>query len=1196
LGHKRPKQHWLPGAKSTTEQRVKFAPQKDIPDPRLLPADLPLDHRARQTEAASLSLPCTVVVSCSGATARGRQVATITKWLASLGLAEYAQRFAENGIDVSVLRYLTDQDLEKIGVLLGHRRKMLAAIAELSGAAPVMPQPANPPEAKRRHDAERRQLTVMFTDLVGSTALSTRIDPEDLREVIGAYHRCVAETIVRFDGFVAKYMGDGVLIYFGYPEAHEDDAERAVRAGLALVEAVRSLTAPEPLQVRIGIGTGLVVVGDLVGSGEAQERGVVGETPNLAARLQAIAAPGAIVIGQRTRRLLAGLFEYRDLGCVEVKGFARPVQAYEVLRPRTVESRFEALHATGLTALVGREEESELLFRRWSRAKTGEGQVVLITGEAGIGKSRLTAELLERLAAELHTRLRYFCSPQHTDSAFYPIVGQLERSAGLAHDDAPQAKLDKLDAVLAQTSTSIEDAALFAEMLSLANDGRYPVRELTPQQRRQETLQAFVSQLEALTRRSPVLMIFEDAHWTDPTSLELLGRAVDRIQTLPVLLIVTLRPGSDPPWIGQPHVTALTINRLTQREVDVMIDRVLGPNRLSAGTRQDIIERTDGIPLFVEEMTKAVLEAESEGEARRTAAAVPSPARPVPASLHASLMARLDRLGPAKEVAQIGAAIGREFSHALLASVLRKPEVELRSALERISHAGLLFRQDVPPHATYVFKHALVQDAAYGTLLREPRRALHARVVEALEGQFADIVENQPELLAHHCTEAGLIEKAASLWGKAGQRSLERSALVEATAQLSRGLAQIASLPATPGLRREQIKLQVALVNTLMHTKGHAAPETKASLNQARLYVERADALGEPSEDPLLLFSVLYGFCLASYVAFNGDVMRERADQFLTLAEKQRATIPVMIGHRLMGTSFLFTGDIAEARAHFNQVIALYHPAQHRLLAKHFVGVDTGVAALSYRSLAHWVLGYPDSALADRENALKLAREIRQAATLMFALAITLLTLIHCGKYAAVNAQADEIIALADQKGSPLWKTSGLLIQGCVLALAGNSLDAVHMLTAGIAAWRSTGATLWIPFYLPYMAKAGAELRHYDDARRCIDEAMTATQTSKETWCEADIHRTAGEITLMSHDPNTAKAEACFERALVIARKQQAKSFELRAAMSMARLWRDQGRRQHANDLLAPVYGWFTEGFDTLDLKNAKDLLGELTQ
>jgi class 3 adenylate cyclase/predicted ATPase len=1121
----------------------------------------------------------------------------IDGWLRSLGLERYEATFRDNEIDETVLPNLTAEDLKDLGVgIVGHRRKLLDAIAALrtddNATAPA-------PDAVLTHGkaptdtAERRQVTVMFSDLVGSTALSARMDPEDLREVISAYQKCVAETVRRFGGFVAKYMGDGVLVYFGYPQAHEDEAERAVRAGLELIAALAGLKTRAALQTRVGIATGLVVVGDLIGSGEAQERGIVGETPNLAARLQGIAEPNMVVIAEDTRKLLGNLFELADLGARDLKGIAGPVRAWAALRASSAEGRFEALHASGLTALVGREEEIELLLRRWARAKSGEGQVVLLSGEAGIGKSRLTAALLERLATEPHARLRYFCSPQHTDSAFYPIIGQVERAAGLAHDDTPQARLDKLDALLAQTSTSAQDAALFAEMLSLPNDGRYPALALTPQQRRQRTMEALFAQTEALTRSSPVLMIFEDAHWTDPTSLELFGRAVDRIATLRVLLIVTFRPEFEPPWIGRPHVTALTLNRLEQRDIDAMIDRVVGNKQLPANIRHDIIERTDGIPLFVEEMTKAVLEAESEGDARRTAAAVPSPALAVPASLHASLMARLDRLGPAKEVAQIGAAIGREFSHALLATTARKPEAALQSALDRLAQAGLLFRQGVPPYATYLFKHALVQDAAYGTLLREPRRGLHARIAETLENQFAEIAENRPELLARHCTEAGLIEKAAGQWGKAGQRSLARSALVEAAEQLTRALTQIAALLGTPALRREQIKLQVGLANALMHTKGYGAPETKATVEQARLFIERAEALGESPEDPQLLFSVLYGFWIANYMAFNGDVVCELAAQFLALAEKQKATVPLMIGHRLLGTSLLHTGDIAEGRPHLDRAIALYDPTEHRPLATRF-GQDVRVAILSWRSLARWALGYPEAATVDIDYALRDTRETEHAPTLMYALTITALTLIYCGNYAAANAQADEAVALADEKGAFLWKAVGMATRGQLLALAGKAADAVQILTSATIAERSTGATVWEPMYRSYLARAFAELGQFDDAWRCIGEATTAVETTKEKWCEAEVNRTAGEIALKSPAPDVAKAQAYFERALAVARAQQAKSWELRTAMSMARLWRGQGKRDEARALLAPVYGWFTEGFDTLDLKEAKALLDEL--
>jgi class 3 adenylate cyclase/predicted ATPase len=1117
----------------------------------------------------------------------------IADWLDKLGLGQYAQRFAENGITVSALPHLTDQDLKDVGVLLGHRRIMLAAVGELAGATRAMPETAAQAEAKPQDTAERRQVTVMFSDLVGSTALSARMDPEDLREVISAYQKCVASTVARFGGFVAKYMGDGVLVYFGYPQAHEDDAERAVRAGLELVRAVGELKTHASPQARVGIATGLVVVGDLIGSGAAQEQAVVGETPNLAARLQAIAEPNTVVIAESTRRLLGNLFELEDIGTRNLKGIAGPVRAWAALRSSLAESRFEALHASGLTALVGREEETELLVRRWSRAKTGEGQVVLLSGEAGIGKSRLTAALLERLASEPHTRLRYFCSPQHTDSALYPIISQMERAARLKRDDTPQAKLDKLDMVLALASTSLQDAALFAEMLSLSNDGRYPAPALTPQQRRQRTLEALILQVEAFTHQNPVLMIFEDAQWADPTSLEALGRAMDRVRTLRVLLIVTFRPEFEPPWIGRPHVAALTINRLAKRDVDTMIDLVVGNKLIPASIRQDIVERTDGIPLFVEEMTKAVLEAGSEA-AEHALAALPSPALAVPASLHASLMARLDRLGAAKEVAQIGAAIGREFLHALLAVVVRKPEADLNSALDRLIAAGLLFRQGLPPDATYLFKHALVQDAAYGTLLREPRRALHARIAEILEGQFVEITESQPELLARHCTEAGLIEKAAGFWGKAGQRSLARSALVEAVAQLTRALTQIAALPATAALRREQIKLQVALITPLIHVKGYAAPETKAAVERARVLIEQAEALGEPPEDPLLLFSVLYGFWVASYVAFNGDMVRELATQFLALAEKQEPKVPLMIAYRLMGMSLMHTGDIAEGRAHYDRAIALYVPVEHRPLAARF-GQDVGVAILSFRSLALWVLGYPEAAIADSERALSDAREIGQAGTLMYALGVIASTYVHCGNYATASAVLDELVALADEKGAAFMKAWGMLFQGSLLTLTGKASNAIEIISSGLTALQSTGATLFVPLHLAYLSSAYAELGKFDDAWRCLDEAMRAVETTKERWLQADIYRIAAQIALKSPEPDAAKAEAYFERALAVARQQQAKSWELRAAISMARLWRDQGKPQQARELLAPVYNWFTEGFDTLDLKEAKALLAELT-
>jgi class 3 adenylate cyclase/predicted ATPase len=1124
----------------------------------------------------------------------------IVVWLRSLGLGKYEAVFRENEIDETVLPNLTAEDLKELGVTaLGHRRKLLDAIVALRNDTSA-PRPSSDlktalaaPSASPEDRAERRQVTVMFSDLVGSTALSARMDPEDLREVLSAYQTCVAETVQRFGGLVAKYMGDGVLVYFGYPQAHEDDAERAVRAGLELVTAVGALKTHAPLQTRIGIATGLVVVGDLIGSGASQEQAIVGETPNVAARLQDVAELNAVVIAESTRKLVGNLFELEDLGAQELKGIIGPVQAWAALRASSAKGRFEALRATGLSTLVGREDELELLLKRWSKAKSGRGQVVLLSGEAGIGKSRLTVALLERLATEPHVRLRHFCSPQHTDSAFYPIIGQWESAARFAHDDTPRGRLDKLDAVLTRTSTSKENAALFAVMLSLPNDGRYPTLELTPEQRRQRTFQALSLQLKALTSSIPVLMIVEDAHWADPTSLEAFGQAVDQISSLSALLIVTFRPEFESPWIGRSHVTSIAVSRLAERDVGDIIDHVVGNKLLPPEMRQGIIERTDGIPLFVEEMSKAVLEAENDGTAQRSAAMVPSQALTVPASLHGSLMARLDRVGPAKEVAQIGAALGRKFSHPLLAAVVRKPEVELASALECLIAAGLLFQQGVPPQATYLFKHALVQDAAYGTLLREPKRALHARIAEALESQFHDIPNQHPELLAHHCTEAGLIEKAAGLWGRSGQRSLGRSALTEAVAQLSRALDQIAALPSTPALRREQIELQVALINPLMHVKGYGAPETKAAVERARLLIEEAKSRGESPEDPQLLFSVLHGFAMVNLVTFNGKALRALAEQFMALAEAQRSTVPLMIGHRVMGHSRLLTGDLVESRAHYDRSLALCDRPELPLMTG-FGGVEAKVSALCFRSQSLWMLGYPEASLADAVQAMSRSRTIGHAVTLINTLCLSGRTNVYCGNYTTARAELTEGIALSGEKDAIFWKAQATVSLGVVSALIDEPVDAVSMIGAGIAMWRSTGATASVPFFQSYLAKAHAMLGQFDEAQNHIDQAVATIESTGERVWAAEVRRLAGEVALLSPRAEVTLAQTHFEYALAVARQQQAKSWELRAAMSLARLWRDQGKVQQARELLAPVYGWFTEGFDTRDLKEAKALLEEL--
>ena len=714
----------------------------------------------------------------------------MSEWLAKLGMSEYAQRFAENDIDASVLTHLTDQSLKELGVSLGHRLKILAAIKELGGQTPAAaaPSSAYPSEAPE-HRAERRQITVMFSDLVGSTALSARMDPEDLREVISAYQKCVAETVKQFGGYVAKYMGDGVLVYFGYPQAHEDDAERAVRGGLAVIELVSKISSVEPLQARIGIGTGVVVVGDLVGSGDAQERGVVGETPNLPARLQAAAIPGTIAIDTTTHHLLGGLFEYRDLGGIEAKGFANRVQAYEVVRPSMVESRFEALR-TATTPLVGRDEEMALLMRRWEQAKASEGQIVLVCGEPGIGKSRLAQTMVDRLAGEPHIRLRFFCSPHHQDSALYPIITHLERAAGFHRDDTAEQRLEKLEAMLAQATNDLGAVApLIADLLSVPIGDRYPALDLAPQKLKEKTLAALGLQVEGLSTREPVLMVYEDMHWSDPTTRESLDLLLDRLSRWRVLAIITFRPEFAPPWLGRPHVTMLTLNRLALRHRTEIIGHVVGGKALPKEIAEQIADRTDGVPLFIEELTKSVVESGLVTEvAGRYAMTVPAAPLAIPTTLHASLLARLDRLAPTREVAQIGAALGRSFSHELIAAVAQMPQQKLEEALEQLVAAELIFRRGTSPNAEYTFKHALVQDAAYSTMLRSRRQQLHGLISGKLEALFTEIVKKQPEVLARHCAEAGLTAKAVGYLLKAAQQSMARSAMSEAEAQIRQGL------------------------------------------------------------------------------------------------------------------------------------------------------------------------------------------------------------------------------------------------------------------------------------------------------------------------------------------------------------------------------------------------------------------------
>jgi class 3 adenylate cyclase/predicted ATPase len=1111
----------------------------------------------------------------------------IADWLKTLGLEQYAQRFAENDINFAILSDLTDQDLKELGVSsLGHRRQLLRAIAELNGVekgAPKLAPATAVPVTPQPHDAaERRQVTVMFSDLVGSTALSARMDPEDLREVISTYQKCVADTVRRFDGFVAKYMGDGVLVYFGYPEAHEDDAAQAVRAGLELIGAVSSLKHDAPLQTRVGIATGLVVVGDLIGSEDAQERGIVGETPNLAARLQALAEPNTVVIAEGTRRLLGNLFELEDLGAKDLKGIAGPVRAWAALRASAVESRFEALHTAGLTELVGREEELELLLRRWSRAKTGEGQVVLLSGEPGIGKSRLTAALSEHIASEPHTRLRYFCSPHHQDSALYPFIAQLERAAGFVRDDTADARLGKLQALLALDTPDDDDIVLLSQLLSLPSSAAD--LNLSPQRKREKMFGAILNQLEAEARRRPVLMVFEDAHWIDPTSRELLDLAVDQVRRLPVLLAVTFRPEFQPPWSGRAHVTSLALNRLGERAGEALVHTLAGNAALSGEMVAEIVERTDGVPLFVEELTKAVLESTVQGD--RIAAvlgATSQTALSVPATLHASLMARLDRLGPlAKEVAQIGAVLGREFGYELIEPVAQRPERELQAALDQLGESGLLFCRGVPPHSTYLFKHALVQDAAYSTLLRGRRQELHARVAAALEAYFSDLVERQPELLAHHLTAAGNTERAVEQWLKAGQHAAARLAYLEAIAHFERGLGLLRSLPESPVRNGSEIELQLAMGLCLLTAKGAV---------EAKPVYMRALELAERSGKPQQRFEALYGVWQSTSLSGGTAAARPLSERLLRMAEPEGDDGLRLQAHHSGWSTWRYAGDPAKAREHADAGRLLYDPEKHASHRLVYGGHDPGVCARYVGAQAEWLLGYPEKALASVADALALGERIAHPFTL--SIALTFASVVHLNRREPERArlQLEAAEALVAEQRLAFVVEPGML-RGVALVGQGAVDEAIARIREGVTKWTRLGRTIFLPYGLAFLAEGLA--RHGDRATAlaALREGLEIAGATGEHMWDAELHRVTGTVLLAENKLD--EGQASLQEAIRVAQAQQAKSLELRAAASLARLWGEQGRRAEASDLLGPVYGWFTEGFDTLDLKEAKALLDEL--
>jgi class 3 adenylate cyclase/predicted ATPase len=1120
----------------------------------------------------------------------------IGDWLRDLGFARYAPTFAENAIDADVLSDLTEADLEKLGIPLGDRKRLLKAIRALHRDSPGElitggGEAQSVRDQSRLTAAERRHLTVMVCDLVGSTAISARLDPEDMCAVIDAYHAACARITLSYEGFVADFRGDGILAYFGYPTAHEDDAERTVRAGLDIIAALAKLEtrAVEPLAVRIGIATGLVVVGDRNGKDGLREHALVGDAPNIAARIQVLAEPGMIVLAGTTRRLLGDIFQLRDLGRHEVKGISEPVAAWAVEGVSTFDSRFEAIHMAGLTDFIGRQAELNFLLARQRLAWKGEGQIALVSGEPGIGKSRLAAALGEHVCDEPHTRLRFQCSPQHINSPLRPFITQLERAAQLKVDDSVEQRLDKLEAVLGLGASQLQEVApLFATLLSIPYGERYPPLALSPAQQRRRIFAALLDQFESCAGRQPVLLIFEDAHWADATSLELLDLTIERLRRLPVLALLTFRPEFEPPWIGLPNVSTLSLGRLDRDNVESIVARVTCGRALPAEVVKQIVAKTDGNPLFVEELTKAVLESGilvERREGNRFEERLPPLA--IPATLQDSLMARLDRLAPVRGIAQIAAAIGREFSYPLIRAVVGGAENTLRQALNQLEQAELVFRRGELPEAVYSFKHALLQDAAYESLLKTARQGLHSRIAHALEEKFPDIAGSEPEVVAHHFTEAGLLDRASDYWLKAGNLALSRSANAEAVKHLRTGIELTLAQAPSPERVRKELDFYLALGPATTATEGDAAPETLRVFSHARELLGDGGSLKEQ-------MTVLWGTYLAHNIRAEHVAAGEIARQCLALATRHDHPGALALGNRFMGQTLSFMGAFVDARRHLERTIALCAANPQTITDYRRFGTDDQVMALVFLASALLLLGYPEQSAAATGQALSRARAMGLPYTTANALShVALLGTIGCDRDVAA-AHADELLALSVEHGFTWPEHRARFFQGALLAQSGEPQQGIELMRKAIAADEVNSARNRRTLYLGHLAAAQASVGQPEIGLDLLHEAIQTAETTNERFFEAELHRLRGETLLALG--NKAEAEIALNRALAIAAQQQARWWELRAATSLARHWQREGRFADAHAVLQPVCGWFSEGFGMPDLDNAKAFVETLAE
>ena len=1111
----------------------------------------------------------------------------LAEWLGRHGLGQYAQTFVENNIEFSILPDLKEDDLEKLGVSLGHRKKLLRAIEALAaehqsaGSTTSISNAAELPSSPlQQREAEFRQITVMFCDLVGSTQLSQTLDPEDLQKLIDAYRGECSTAIGRYGGEVARYFGDGVMAFFGWPRAHEDDAHRAVHAALELVSRVSEASGPVALACRVGICSGPVVVGEIANSTASWSMDAVGETPNIAARLQTLAAVNTVLISESTRRLVSTAFDLQDLGPQKLKGITEPIHVHCVHAARNAASRFEAAHAESLTPLTGRSSELSLLLDRWKKVKEGDGQVILLSGIPGVGKSRLLYELKSHIQEEPHLFLLHQCSPYHSQSAFFPVIEQIEQAAQITAREADADKIAKLQAYLPRLSdSSTEPLLLIARLLSISVENHREQLELTPQQIKNRTINALVDMLLAFALQRPTVCVFEDAHWLDPSTLELLELIISRIDHARVLLIVSCRPEFRPTWVGHPSITIHSLTRLSHTEVKNMIRDLLRGGSVPQQLIDQIIQKTDGVPLFIEELTKGIFSVPSRTQESSERTAQPALLK-VPETLSDALMERLDRVAPSRKLAQIAALIGREFSYDLLSAVSQIDEDDMQSALSLLEQADIIYRVSISPSVRFAFKHALLRDAIYDSLLRSKRQQIHADIATILERDYPELAENQPEVLAHHYQEAGNHPLAIRCWLASGQRALTRSANIEAIASFRMALQILNVLPETPDRIKQEIAIQLALGIPLIAVQGYASAETREAFSRAHTLCLQLGNIPE-------YFQALFGLWGHSWMSGKCDDALRMADEFLSRARLLSDIVPLMVAHRIMGSTLLTVGDFQSSANHFEETIRLSISKGKQPLNNLYM-VEPKVASLLLLSWDLWFLGHPDQSLSRVSEALALAQDLGHPYTVAFAYYMASVVHLLRGDADRAFETAGKSLEMSREQRFSLYVILSKISRGRAIGALGRLDEARAEIAHGIEEARRNGVGFMLPMMDSWLADTHSKTGENEYALSIVERALANIDYGR-SW-ESELHRQRAQIILALNPSQVREAESQLKKSIEVARSQSAKSLELRAVTSLAEIWRTQGRPSEARALLGPICSWFDEGADTADLKRAREV------